>query len=83
MLVGKMNFLKAPVMAFVRLSESRDMGDVVSVPLPVRFIFILLGPQDTSMDYHEIGRAISTLMSNTDFHNRYFFPSLFENVHTN
>ena len=69
-LVGKMNFLKAPVMAFVRLSESRDMGDVVSVPLPVRFIFILLGPEDTSMDYHEIGRAISTLMSNTDFHNR-------------
>ena len=67
-LVGKMNFLKQPVMAFVRLSEAREMGEVVSVPLPVRFIFILLGPEDSSMDYHEIGRAISTLMSNTDFH---------------
>ena len=69
-LVGKMNFLKQPVMAFVRLSEAREMGEVVSVPLPVRFIFILLGPEDSSMDYHEIGRAISTLMSNTDFHNK-------------
>ena len=61
---------KTPVMAFVRLSEARDMGEVVSVPLPVRFIFILLGPEDVTMDYHEIGRAISTLMSNHDFHNR-------------
>ena len=62
-------------MAFVRLSEARDMGEVVSVPLPVRFIFILLGPEDVTMDYHEIGRAISTLMSNHDFHNRYFAPT--------
>ena len=65
-------------MAFVRLSEARDMGEVVSVPLPVRFIFILLGPEDVTMDYHEIGRAISTLMSNHDFHNRFFYAKFSE-----
>ena len=68
-LVGKVSFLQKPVMAFVRLAEARDMGDVVSVPIPVRFIFILLGPEDGSSDFHEIGRSISTLMSNVDFHN--------------
>ena len=27
------------------------------------FIFVLLGPSQANMDYHEIGRSISTLMS--------------------
>jgi len=30
----------------------------------VRFLFILLGPGNADLDYHEIGRSISTLMSN-------------------
>ena len=68
-LVGKVSFLRKPVMAFVRLLEARELGDVLSVPLPVRFIFILLGPEDGTSDFHEIGRSISTLMSNVDFHN--------------
>ena len=69
-LVGKLDFLEQPVMAFVRLSEGRDLGEVVSLPIPVRFIFILLGPDDINLDYHEIGRSISTLMSNVQFHNQ-------------
>ena len=69
-LVGKLDFLEQPVMAFVRLSEGRDLGEVVSLPIPVRFIFILLGPDDINLDYHEIGRSISTLMSNVHFHNQ-------------
>ena len=52
-------------MAFVRLSEGRNLGNLTEVPLPVRFLFVLLGPSDGHMDYHEIGRSISTLMANT------------------
>ncbi|EOA93948.1 Anion exchange protein 2, partial [Anas platyrhynchos] len=37
-------------------------------PVPVRFLFVLLGPSSTHMDYHEIGRSISTLMSDKQFH---------------
>ena len=37
----------------------------IQVTIPVRFMFILLGPLEVELDYHEIGRAISTLMSNT------------------
>lgn len=38
------------------------------MPIPVRFIFILLGPKKVDLDYHEVGRAIATLMSNEHFH---------------
>lgn len=50
-------------MAFVRLSESVLLESVLEVPVPVRFIFVLLGPTQSNMDYHEIGRSFATLMS--------------------
>lgn len=50
-------------MAFVRLQEAVELDSVLEVPVPVRFLFVLLGPPTTSMDYHQIGRSISTLMS--------------------
>lgn len=50
-------------MAFVRLNEAVFLESVLEVPIPVRFIFVLLGPSQANMDYHEIGRSISTLMS--------------------
>ncbi|NXF38141.1 B3A2 protein, partial [Nyctibius bracteatus] len=52
-----------PTMAFVRLQEAVELDSVLEVPVPVRFLFVLLGPSSTHMDYHEIGRSISTLMS--------------------
>ncbi len=52
-------------MCIFRLSEGRFLGNLTEVPLPVRFIFILMGPQSANLDYHEIGRSISTLLSNT------------------
>ncbi|XP_048866358.1 anion exchange protein 2a isoform X2 [Brienomyrus brachyistius] len=62
-LVGCVDFLDQPTMAFVRLQEAVLLESVLEVPVPVRFLFILLGPPSTNMDYHQIGRSISTLMS--------------------
>ncbi|XP_030625943.1 anion exchange protein 2b isoform X2 [Chanos chanos] len=67
-LVGSVDFLEQPTMAFVRLQEAVELDSVLEVPIPVRFLFVLLGPPSTSMDYHEIGRSISTLMSDKHFH---------------
>ena len=42
------------------------LNTVSEVRMPIRFIFVLMGPVTVSMfteDYHEIGRAMSTLMS--------------------
>uniref|UniRef100_A0AAQ6AHI2 Anion exchange protein n=1 Tax=Amphiprion ocellaris TaxID=80972 RepID=A0AAQ6AHI2_AMPOC len=67
-LVGSVDFLEQPTMAFVRLLEAVELESVLEVPVPVKFLFVLLGPPTTSMDYHQIGRSISTLMSDKQFH---------------
>ncbi|XP_033855670.3 anion exchange protein 2-like [Acipenser ruthenus] len=67
-LVGSVEFLEQPTMAFVRLHEAVELESVLEVPVPVRFLFVLLGPSSTNIDYHEIGRSISTLMSDKHFH---------------
>lgn len=42
--------------------------------LPYRFLFILLGPKGKAKSYHEIGRAIATLMSDEVRKNNVFMP---------
>ncbi|CAH2103224.1 unnamed protein product [Euphydryas editha] len=67
-LVGAVGFLDQPTIAFVRLAQGILMPSITEVPIPVRFMFILLGPTTAELDYHEVGRSISTLMSNPAFH---------------
>ncbi|XP_070701522.1 anion exchange protein 2a [Pempheris klunzingeri] len=67
-LVGSVGFLDQPSMAFVRLQEAVLLESVLEVPVPVRFLFLLLGPPSANIDYHQIGRSISTLMSDKHFH---------------
>lgn len=63
-LVGATDFLTKPLVAFVRLAHSQKLGNMTEVPLPVKFMFIMLGPQTSPFDYHEVGRAVATLMNN-------------------
>ncbi|XP_029081877.1 anion exchange protein 3 isoform X2 [Monodon monoceros] len=67
-LVGCVPFLEQPAAAFVRLNEAVLLESVLEVPVPVRFLFVMLGPGHTSTDYHELGRSIATLMSDKLFH---------------
>ncbi|KAG8139929.1 hypothetical protein E2320_002690 [Naja naja] len=68
-LVGCATFLDRPTLAFVRLKEAVEMDSVLEVPVPVRFLFVVLGPDSPHISYHEIGRAISTMMSERVFRN--------------
>ena len=43
-LVGEVEFLEKPLSAFIRLSEAIMLGDLTEVPVPTRFLFVLLGP---------------------------------------
>ncbi|XP_037814211.1 electroneutral sodium bicarbonate exchanger 1 isoform X3 [Lucilia sericata] len=67
-LVGEVEFLEKPLAGFIRLKEASVMGDLTEVPVPTRFIFILLGPPGSQSNFHEIGRAMATLMSDEIFH---------------
>uniref|UniRef100_A0A8C6WMG4 Anion exchange protein n=1 Tax=Neogobius melanostomus TaxID=47308 RepID=A0A8C6WMG4_9GOBI len=61
-LVGEVDFLTKPFVAFVRLAQATTLGVYAAfVSLP-RFLFVLLGPQGKAKSYNEIGRAIATLM---------------------
>uniref|UniRef100_A0A8C5P6Q7 Anion exchange protein n=1 Tax=Leptobrachium leishanense TaxID=445787 RepID=A0A8C5P6Q7_9ANUR len=67
-LVGEVDFLESPFIAFVRLKEAVMFGALTEVPVPTRFLFILLGPKGKAKSYHEIGRSIGTLMTDEIFH---------------
>ncbi|XP_069189446.1 electroneutral sodium bicarbonate exchanger 1-like isoform X14 [Procambarus clarkii] len=67
-LVGEVPFLDKPATAFVRLSQSANLGDLTEVPVPTRFLYIILGPLGGLPRYHEIGRAMATLLSDEVFH---------------
>ncbi|XP_050362145.1 electroneutral sodium bicarbonate exchanger 1 isoform X5 [Nymphalis io] len=67
-LVGEVDFLEKTLSAFVRLKTGTIMGDLTEVPVPTRFMFVLLGPPNSNSSFHEIGRAMATLMSDEIFH---------------
>uniref|UniRef100_A0A8C5IRA6 Anion exchange protein n=1 Tax=Junco hyemalis TaxID=40217 RepID=A0A8C5IRA6_JUNHY len=67
--VGEVEFLEKPFTAFIRLRHGVSLGSLAEVSLPSRFLFILLGPPRVKT-YHEVGRAMATLIS----------PQLFQRV---
>lgn len=67
-LIGEVDFLQKTVSAFIRLNNAIVLGDLTEVPVPTRFMFVLLGPATGNSGYHEIGRAMATLMSDEIFH---------------
>lgn len=61
--IGVLDLLEKPVVAFVRLRDSVVMQSALESPVPVRFVFILVGPSQSGMDYSESGRAMGALMA--------------------
>ncbi|XP_035000801.1 solute carrier family 4 member 1b (Diego blood group) [Hippoglossus stenolepis] len=66
-LVGALDFLEKPTVAFLRLKEALELDSALEARGPVRFIFVLVGPNKTDMDYHETGRAMAALMADKVF----------------
>uniref|UniRef100_A0A3B4VJ88 Anion exchange protein n=1 Tax=Seriola dumerili TaxID=41447 RepID=A0A3B4VJ88_SERDU len=62
-----LDFLQKPVVAFVRLSDSVVMESALESPVPVRFVFVLMGPSQSGLDYSESGRAMGALMADWVF----------------
>ncbi|XP_056607836.1 solute carrier family 4 member 1a (Diego blood group) [Triplophysa dalaica] len=66
-LSGVVENLQKPVVAFARLRDSVVLDGVLESSIPVRFVFFLLGPSQSGLDYHESGRAMATLMADWVF----------------
>ncbi|NXW09139.1 S4A4 protein, partial [Fregetta grallaria] len=65
--VGEVEFLEKPFTAFIRLRRGVALGSLAEVALPSRFLFILLGPRAKVKAYHEVGRAMATLLTDELF----------------
>ncbi|NWS76008.1 S4A4 protein, partial [Crotophaga sulcirostris] len=65
--VGEVEFLKKPFSTFIRLRRGVTLSSLAEVALPSRFLFILLGPRVKAKAYHEVGRAMATLLADELF----------------
>ncbi|XP_028332291.1 solute carrier family 4 member 1b (Diego blood group) isoform X2 [Gouania willdenowi] len=66
-LVGALESLERPTIAFVRLKEATALDSALEAPMPVRFVFVLIGPSKMEIDYHETGRTMAALMADKVF----------------
>ncbi|KAG7459761.1 hypothetical protein MATL_G00214090 [Megalops atlanticus] len=71
-LSGPLDFLQKPIAAFVRLNDAVILESALETPVPVRFVFLLVGPTQSTMNYHEMGRAMGALMADRVFNSAAF-----------
>uniref|UniRef100_A0A3Q1AU55 Anion exchange protein n=1 Tax=Amphiprion ocellaris TaxID=80972 RepID=A0A3Q1AU55_AMPOC len=62
-----LDFLERATVVFVRLKEAAVLDSALEAPVPVRFVFVLVGPNKADIDYHETGRAMAALLADKVF----------------
>lgn len=65
MLVGQVDYLSEPVLAFIRLNDASVMADMTEVDVPLRFLLLILGPSNDSniWEFQEMGRAMAAMLN--------------------
>ncbi|KAL3051463.1 hypothetical protein OYC64_001668 [Pagothenia borchgrevinki] len=71
-LVGALDILEKPTVVFVRFKEAAVLDPALEASVPVRFVFALVGPTETDMDYRETGRTMAALMADKVFNQAAF-----------
>uniref|UniRef100_A0A3Q0RI04 Anion exchange protein n=1 Tax=Amphilophus citrinellus TaxID=61819 RepID=A0A3Q0RI04_AMPCI len=66
-LSGALDLLHKPVLAFVRLSHSVVIESILESSVPIRFVFVLVGPSSSGLNFSECGRTMGTLMADWVF----------------
>ncbi|XP_015227524.1 PREDICTED: band 3 anion transport protein [Cyprinodon variegatus] len=66
-LTGVLDLLQKPVVAFVRLTDTVVMESVLESSVPIRFVFMMVGPTISDMNYTQTGRAMGALMADWVF----------------
>ncbi|XP_030591134.1 band 3 anion exchange protein-like [Archocentrus centrarchus] len=66
-LSGALDLLHKPVLAFVRLSHSVVIESILESSVPIRFVFVLVGPSSSGLNFSECGRTMGALMADWVF----------------
>ncbi|CAH1800495.1 unnamed protein product, partial [Owenia fusiformis] len=67
LLVGSDDSIQRPIAAFIRLENSIHLPGFCEVNVPIRFIFVLLGPSSGAPVIGEIGRCMGALLASKEF----------------
>ena len=66
-LVGEVEDLTEPILGLIRLQKSLLLENITEVPVPSRFIIVIMGPPVANIgpkkQYQEIGRCLATLLA--------------------
>ena len=66
-MIGQLESIKEPMMAFIRLAQPAILADLTEVAIQTRFIFLYLSPtygtEYSIWECTEIGRAMATLLT--------------------
>ncbi|KAI0989880.1 hypothetical protein GJ496_006974 [Pomphorhynchus laevis] len=67
-MVGVVQSLSKPLLAFVRFKTKKVEDGFVEIPLPLKFLFVVIGPAVSDPQfYFKIGRTMCTLMNDLTF----------------
>ncbi|CAH8491336.1 unnamed protein product [Schistosoma haematobium] len=64
---GLIEFVKSPILVLLRLNKTIQRSCISEVDIPVRFIFIYVGPQNDELNYAELARIFAVMMTNDTF----------------
>lgn len=67
-LVARLDYIK-PAVIFVRLRRSRIFSNLNEVAKPVCFLYLVVATNHQNIDVLQIGKAIGTMMSDSQFFN--------------
>ena len=66
-LIAKMPYIRKSFLILLRLKQSVQLGNLAEIPAPVRFVNLILSPDDDNIDIYQSGRAMGALMSDSTF----------------
>lgn len=66
-LVANVPYTEKSVVIFVRLKCGTRLGNLNEISIPVRFLFLVIGPETAHKECFQVGRTIGTLMSDETF----------------
>ena len=62
-MAGEVGCLSDPLLILVQLQDHTSLEGVIDLPLPIRFVCVMIGPPCEGIDYHEAGRVLATLFA--------------------
>ena len=68
-LVARLDYIIKPAVLFVRLRRSTVFSNLNEVAKPVRFLYLVVATNQENIDVLQIGKAIGTMMSDSQFFN--------------